>query len=310
MRLAPLFSALFAAATPALAEPLKVQVQDLTVEYEVFFAPMIPGEVLDLQVMGRPSENEIRFDAPDRGEALEGEMKLAWKAPDEPGHYPLTITDETTGDRFTLNVLVGYPKSDIEDGALNGYKIGQYEEQPLRGQDTYLPPEGFIEVSEETKDVQVSPHFRLGQFICKQETDAEARYVVLRPELLLKLEQAVDLIQDEGFDVGTLYVMSGYRTPWYNKAIGNTTSYSRHLYGDAADVFVDIRPKNGVMDDLNGDGTVDKADANHLYDAVERMASANTEVSIKGGIGSYAANAAHGPFVHIDTRGTPARWGR
>jgi hypothetical protein len=27
-----------------------------------------------------------------------------------------------------------------------------------------------------------------------------------------------------------------------------------------------------------------------------------------GGIGIYKANRAHGPFVHVDTRGTPARW--
>ncbi|WP_268235731.1 hypothetical protein [Aquisalinus flavus] len=30
----------------------------------------------------------------------------------------------------------------------------------------------------------------------------------------------------------------------------------------------------------------------------------------RGEIGEYGANAAHGPFVHVDTRGVPARWGR
>jgi len=27
-----------------------------------------------------------------------------------------------------------------------------------------------------------------------------------------------------------------------------------------------------------------------------------------GGYGIYRANSVHGPFVHIDVRGTPARW--
>ena len=29
----------------------------------------------------------------------------------------------------------------------------------------------------------------------------------------------------------------------------------------------------------------------------------------EGGLGLYKANAAHGPFVHVDVRGYPARWG-
>ncbi|NNU17241.1 hypothetical protein HK107_12995 [Parvularcula sp. ZS-1/3] len=294
----------------AHAEPLTVQVQDLTVTHDVFFAPMIPGEVLDVQVMGRPSENEVSFKVPGEGDALKGEVKLAWKAPDEPGHYPIEIRDETSGDMMTLNVFVSHPMSAVMDGELNGYRIGQYEKTPLRGLDAYLPPEGFIEVTDETRDIKVSPHFTLGQFLCKQQPEAEKKYLILRPELLLKLEKAVGLIEEEGFDVSTLFVMSGYRTPWYNKAIGNTTVYSRHLYGDAADVFVDIAPRNGVMDDLNRDGVVNKADANFLYDAVSRMAAKDPDIVLRGGIGSYAANARRGPFVHIDTRGTPARWGR
>jgi len=28
-----------------------------------------------------------------------------------------------------------------------------------------------------------------------------------------------------------------------------------------------------------------------------------------GGVGIYHATSAHGPFVHIDVRGTRARWG-
>jgi hypothetical protein len=29
----------------------------------------------------------------------------------------------------------------------------------------------------------------------------------------------------------------------------------------------------------------------------------------EGGLGLYQANRAHGPFVHVDVRGYPARWG-
>ena len=81
------------------------------------------------------------------------------------------------------------------------------------------------------------------------------------------------------------------------------------MYGDAADIYVDYRPRNGVMDDLNRDGEITKADANWLYDYAQTLFKKRTDLP-KGGIGAYRANAVHGPFVHVDGRGTTARWGR
>ena len=42
-----------------------------------------------------------------------------------------------------------------------------------------------------------------------------------------------------GIDASTFRILSGYRTPFYNRSIGNETHYSRHVYGDAADIYVD-----------------------------------------------------------------------
>jgi uncharacterized protein YcbK (DUF882 family) len=103
-------------------------------------------------------------------------------------------------------------------------------------------------------------------------------------------------------------VMSGFRTPQYNEkgvGSGGRASASRHQYGDAADVFVD-NDRNGVMDDLNGDGRVNTLDAKVLAQAAERVESRHPE--LVGGIGIYPANSAHGPFVHVDVRGNRARW--
>jgi hypothetical protein len=60
------------------------------------------------------------------------------------------------------------------------------------------------------------------------------------------------------------------------------------------------------MDDLNHDGRVDIGDARVILAAVERVERAHPD--LVGGCGVYVGNAAHGPFVHIDTRGYPARW--
>jgi hypothetical protein len=110
-----------------------------------------------------------------------------------------------------------------------------------------------------------------------------------------------------GFAAKGLHVMSGYRTPQYNGPGGKgRAKFSRHTYGDAADVWLDD-DGDGQMDDLNRDGRVDTKDAEVLASAVERVEQREPE--LVGGYGVYRANRVHGPFVHIDVRGTPARWG-
>jgi hypothetical protein len=60
------------------------------------------------------------------------------------------------------------------------------------------------------------------------------------------------------------------------------------------------------MDDLDGDGRVTVSDARWLAGVAAQVEAQYPEVA--GGIGIYRANGLHGPFVHVDTRGTPARW--
>jgi len=105
-----------------------------------------------------------------------------------------------------------------------------------------------------------------------------------------------------------LGVISAFRNPSYNYHGGITegrAQLSRHMYGDAADVYPDD-DGNGNIDDLNRDGRVDLADAKILADAAEAVEREHP--SLVGGIGIYPGNRVHGPFVHIDVRGKRARW--
>ena len=63
---------------------------------------------------------------------------------------------------------------------------------------------------------------------------------------------------------------------------------------------------DGRMDDLDEDGRVTVKDAQWLARVAASVEADHPAVT--GGIGIYRANAVHGPFVHVDTRGTPARW--
>lgn len=225
-----------------------------------------------------------------------------WEAPEAPGIVALRL-DAPQG-RIDLNVLVLVPASAVENGVLNGYRIGRYVQDPGTGNPVYQPPQGFAEVRPEDEDILVSPHFTLKQFLCKDPGDP--RYLVLSEPLVAKLEAILAAVNRAGYRTPTLHIMSGFRTPAYNRAIGNTTDLSRHLWGDAADIFID-NTGNGMMDDLNGDGRVDDEDARILLRIVEAVERADGTVK-PGGIGLYRAVPGRGPFVHVDARGTPARW--
>jgi len=101
-------------------------------------------------------------------------------------------------------------------------------------------------------------------------------------------------------------VMSGYRTPFYNKAIGDI-EFSMHQWGRAADIFID-KNGDGVMDDLNRDKTVDRLDAVTLANLLDTLSKTRALAPFIGGIGIYGAGPGHGPFVHVDTRPWKARW--
>jgi uncharacterized protein YcbK (DUF882 family) len=102
--------------------------------------------------------------------------------------------------------------------------------------------------------------------------------------------------------------MSAYRTPSYNAAIGNVTTYSRHAYGDAADVLVD-NDGDGIMDDLNHDGRHNAADARVLSAIVDELHETSAFAELIGGVGTYGPAPGHGPFVHVDVRGFSVEWG-
>ena len=64
-----------------------------------------------------------------------------------------------------ISLLVQVPASKLTNtGLLNGYRIGSYPARPLNGNPLYLPPRGFVEVTDQNEDERLSPSFRLGQF--------------------------------------------------------------------------------------------------------------------------------------------------
>jgi len=267
---------------------------------------VMPKAALQMRIVTGPSgEYSIKTD--DGQLARRGPRWWQWDAPATSGLFKLEVKGPSGTDTITLRAFVMVPAAHVKDGYLNGYRIGAYPDAPPNGNALYRPPPGFVEVTKDNQDTRLSPHFRLRQFLCKQEPAASfPKYVVLEERLILDLEGILEEVNARGFDADTLHVMSGYRTPYYNGVLRDVR-YSMHQFGRAADIFVDRHDK-GVMDDLTRDGRVDLQDARYLYDLIDEMLVRPAFRKFDGGMGFYPANAAHPPFVHVDVRGSRARW--
>jgi hypothetical protein len=298
-------SASAAAVVPFQAErlPFTMKIRDELNPYRVLGIFVMPGEEVELECVLTDPQSTPIVSTPAGILLQRSKDRWRWKAPTDKGLYPISITDTNT--IMTLNVFVMVPFTHHSE-KLNGYRIGRYQQKPLKNNPVYNRPQGFVEVTPHNRDVPVSPHFTLGQFVGKQ-TSGYPKYLLLRERLLLKLEMILEGVNQKGIRTSTFHIMSGYRTPFYNHSIGNRTTYSRHLYGGAADIFVD-EDGNNYMDDLNGDGKFTIADANVLGDMVESMADKTLDQSLVGGLGIYGPKPHRGPFVHIDVRGSRARW--
>jgi hypothetical protein len=219
---------------------------------------------------------------------------------------PRGVSGKLRGSVFAY--LTQRPFADKVNGRIGQYLIGFWPgERKSVTSGAYRNPSRFIEVTRDNKDTHISEHFRLRDFLTKNQANVWPKYLVLREELVDKLELVIADLNSRGVTVRHMHVMSGFRTPQYNGGGGGGRSgVSRHMYGDAADVFVDNN-QDGRMDDLNGDGRVDHRDAQVILESVERIERQHPRFA--GGAGVYRANAAHGPFAHIDVRGWRARWG-
>ncbi len=210
--------------------------------------------------------------------------------------------------RFSLITMRSF--RDKIAGSVGDYRVGFWPEESGRlvKSDAYENPEGFIEVTPENQDTRISEHFKLRDFLTHDQNDVWPKYIVLREPLLDKLELVISDLQSHGVPARNVQVLSGFRTPEHNLALGDESGRardSRHQFGDAADIIIDS-DGDGRMDDLNHDGRVDFRDARVILAAVERVEAQYPD--LVGGVGLYHSNGSHGPFAHIDVRGSRARW--
>jgi hypothetical protein len=286
------------------AENHGLLIKGFEVKYSPFTVIAKPGEKVELGRLASAQTDPEILDVDgvlyDSGQYKNGVII----APQSPGHYPLQVVPDG-GEVMTINLFVTVPLTEVEDEQLNGYRIGPPPPGDTKRTEFYEQPDGFIEVTEDMLDIPLTPHFSLRQFLCKQE-GGYPKYAVIQESLLVLLEGLLEAVQEAGYLAESFGVISGYRTPWYNRKIGNVAN-SRHVYGDAMDIYLDL-DGDGLMDDLDSDGDRDRDDVNILFNIVTRFMQQPENSALIGGVGNYGRTSRHGGFVHVDTRGYSARW--
>ncbi|HEY9426616.1 MAG TPA: D-Ala-D-Ala carboxypeptidase family metallohydrolase [Gemmatimonadaceae bacterium] len=221
----------------------------------------------------------------------------------------LDLHATSDGAPFALLALRDFT---LKTGAyVGGYRVGYWPAELRRIRSSaYRNPSGFVEVTQSNADTRLSEHFALRDFLTHDQDDVWPKYLVLREALVDKLELVLDDLERSGHRTNRVIVLSGFRTPAYNLALGDASGRareSRHQYGDAADIIIDSNG-DGRMDDLDLDGRSDVGDVRVVERAVERVERLHPE--LVGGLGLYQAMGPSGPFAHIDVRGEAARWTR
>ncbi len=276
-----------------------ISVNQIPLDFKLLSFSLIPGDIATIE---NKENYDIIIKDGNSQTIVKAKTSYEWKAPEQEGLIQMEIHGKYKVNN--LNLFVMTPMNEIKKKNSH-FSLGEYPKQAYKNLNQYECPRGMIKVTAENQDTFISEHLQLKNFLSKNSSEFP-KFVLISPKLIYKLELIIKKLKEESYPVEYLHVLSGYRTPKYNKSIGNGSS-SRHIYGDAADIYVDNN-KDSAMDDLNEDGKTNVEDANIIAKVVDEIDNEPKYKWLIGGMGVYRANGVHRGFVHVDTRGFLARW--
>lgn len=260
----------------------------------------LPGLPVDYPIEVQGGLEQVQYSWVARGDSVPtGQPRSLVNglvAPDAPGFYSLQLT--LNGERRLVEdppLAVLVPRSEKKGSFLNGYQMGFYRGERARRSDPEAPI-GFVKIDTTDLDIPLSAHFRLADFLTKDNQSTWPRYAAVDPRVLDKIELVLAEIATwtGGADSNVPFdVHSSFRTPQHNRLIRSAARDSRHQLGDAMDVAVDA----------NRDGKVNSKDAKLVSTAVDIVEREHPD--LVGGMGIYSRRSS---YVHIDARGIKVRW--
>lgn len=280
---------------------------DLKIPLKTFSVFVMPREEIKFSIAEEDRGQDYQIELGNK--KFTSDSSFTWNAHAESGHYQATIKEKNndgSASEIKINVFVLHPRQEKNGQYLEDFRIGNYPEIPADKKDKYSNPKGFLKIEESLLELNLTPHFTMEQFLTRQ-SEKLPQFIAIQESLLLKLEFFLEEVNNAGYQAETFGIVSLYRTPYFNKELGNNTHYSRHIYGDAADIYIDNHGDDW-MDDLNGDGNSTIADSEILYDLAVKFDQKEKYSHLQGGVSSYKGNGVRGPFIHIDTRGEHITW--
>ncbi len=226
--------------------------------------------------------------------------EFVFTLPRSHGTYTVTASDTSSVQEWIM--IVPLDQDQFRTASINSFPIGFYGNGNSRD---HLPERGFIELWPDIFDARISTHLTFSDFLGHTDGDWP-QYMVLDLRLVHKLECVFEEVAISYPQARGIHCISGFRTPAYNAAIGNDTGFSLHLYGAASDFWIEGWPANNLIDDLDRNKRIDVFDGEFIVSASRRL-EATGEVAT-GGASAYRWIPTHGPFVHLDTRGSAAVW--
>jgi hypothetical protein len=206
--------------------------------------------------------------------------------------FQLTTKDQPVVSGEALDqILSGFPVIDQADLPADFLQRTQIDAPEFR----HLSPQKFFVIRKKDLYRKVAGHLRIHHLFAvdirernKFYFSDDPLYWGIDPDILHKLVELRLALEKEGYDGAAFRCNYGYRHPVLNAAVGGAPR-SRHIAGDALDL---------VIEDVNQDGyaAVDKEIVRYLCE--------HQLIGNQGGIGRYPGTQ----VVHIDLRGTRARW--
>lgn len=256
---------------------------------------VLPG---DSVLLSSAYESAVWFAS--TGQPARGEGNtFGWRAPRSHGIYYIDLSCDSLTEKYTI--IIPVESCRWRTTTLNSFPIGSYGAGHLRESN----PDYFIELTPGTSGARITTHLTIGQFLCHIE-GSYPQYMAFDLRLADKLEAVLAAVQEVYPQASDIHNISGFRTPVYNASIGNETSESLHLYGKAADIWIESWPSNNLMDDIDRNKRVDVYDCEYLVELVRILETEGNVLT--GGASAYRWISTHGPFVHIDIRGSRASW--
>jgi len=173
--------------------------KDLKIPLKTFSIFVMPRENIKISISDEDQDQSYTIEL--GGKIYESSTSFNWKAHAESGHYQATIREKNkaeSGSEIKINVFVLHPYENKNGQYLEDFRIGYYPEIPADKKEMYSKPKGFLKIDQSLLELNLTPHFKMKQFLTGQSSDLP-QFIAIQESLILKLEFFLEEVNKAGY---------------------------------------------------------------------------------------------------------------